>query len=81
MTQKIIKVGNSAALTLPIEFLQEAGLQVGDEMAVETNGKLKYFIAKPKSEANQKTLTPEFKAWLENFISEYRPVLKKLSHL
>ena len=81
MIQKIIKVGNSAAITIPKEFLKEAGLQIGDEMAVETNGKLKMFLAKPKKQADQATLTPEFKAWLDSFMEEYRPILTKLAHL
>ena len=79
--QKIIKVGNSAALTLPRDFLVEAGLRIGDEMAVETNAKMKMFLAKPKEQAAQKTLTPEFKNWLDDFIKEYRPVLKKLARM
>ena len=36
MIQKIIRVGNSAALTLPKEFLEEAGLKIGDEMIDNT---------------------------------------------
>lgn len=79
--QKIIKVGNSAALTLPKEFLQEAGLRIGDEMAVETNAKMKMFLAKPKDQAGGSTLTPEFKKWLDDFVQEYRPVLKKLARM
>lgn len=82
MTQKIIKVGNSAALTLPIQFLKEANLKIGDEMTVETNGKLKYVIAKPKKLGDQvSSLTPEFKEWLDNFMVEYKPILKKLAKL
>ncbi|MBI2612047.1 AbrB/MazE/SpoVT family DNA-binding domain-containing protein [Candidatus Gottesmanbacteria bacterium] len=81
MTQKIIKVGNSAALTLPTQFLRESGLSIGDEMNVETNGKLKMVLAKPANDAAKSALTPEFKTWLDNFLSEYKPVLDELAHL
>lgn len=81
MTQKIIKVGNSAALTVPREFLRESGLCIGDEMTVETNGKLKYLFAKPKNSNDTTTLTPEFKKWLDTFMEEYRPIIRKLAHL
>ncbi|OGG22221.1 hypothetical protein A3D03_04700 [Candidatus Gottesmanbacteria bacterium RIFCSPHIGHO2_02_FULL_40_13] len=37
MIQKIIKVGNSAAVTIPKEFLLETGIRIGDEMIIETN--------------------------------------------
>ena len=81
MIQKIIKVGNSAALTIPREFLQESGLKIGDEMAVAVNSRMKMVLAKPKSEAQKTSLTPEFKEWLDNFIKDYRPVLEKLAHM
>lgn len=80
MIQKIIKVGNSAAVTLPKEFLQEADLHIGDEISMETNAQMRMFLGKPKEEANKSTLTPEFKEWLDDFIEEYKPILKELAH-
>jgi antitoxin component of MazEF toxin-antitoxin module len=35
MKQKIIKVGNSAAVTLPASFVREGNLKVGSEVLVE----------------------------------------------
>lgn len=81
MTQKIIKVGNSVALTLPKEFVQEANLHEGDVMEVETNANLKVFFARPQNGGTKTSLTPEFKDWLDNFIKEYKPVLDELAHL
>lgn len=81
MIQKIIKVGNSAAITIPKGFLQQTGLVVGQEVAVETSSKLKTLLVKPKKEAGKTTLTPEFKEWLDKFVEEYKPILKELSHL
>ena len=81
MTQKIIRVGNSAAVLIPAFFLKEAGFAIGDEIAVEYNGKIKMFFGKPKELADKTTLTPEFKEWLDRTMEEYGPILKKLAHL
>lgn len=81
MLQKILKVGNSLAVTLPAEFIKAAKIKAGDTVGVEYNAKLKWFLAKSKKEADKTTLTPEFKNWLDNFMEEYRPILKRLSHL
>lgn len=81
MLQKVLKVGNSLALTLPIEFVKKANLRPGDMMGVEFNTSLKWFLAKPKNDVDKSTLTPEFKNWLDEFMIEYKPILKKLAHL
>ncbi len=36
MMQKIIKAGNSIAVTVPAEFCKDLGIRVGDEVRVET---------------------------------------------
>lgn len=79
MIQKIIKVGNSAALTLPIEFLQEANLHIGDEMIVETSVAAKMFMAKKTKQTGRMNLTPEFFAWLDEISKKYKVVIKKLA--
>lgn len=81
MFQKILQVGNSLAVTLPSEFVKKASLKVGDEMGVEFNSELKWVLVKPKNLADKATLTPDFKNWLDEFMTEYKPILKKLSHL
>lgn len=81
MVQKIIKVGNSAAITIPKEFLAQSGLQVGDEMSIETDAKLQLILARSKKKASSPSLTPEFKQWLDKFIDDYRPVLQKLAKM
>ncbi|MBI2029435.1 AbrB/MazE/SpoVT family DNA-binding domain-containing protein [Candidatus Gottesmanbacteria bacterium] len=81
MIQKIIKVGNSAAITIPKEFLQSANYKIGEEVALEINTPMRTLVVKPKSQAAKKTLTPEFKDWLDGFMEEYQPILEKLAHL
>ena len=81
MIQKIIRVGNSAALTLPKGFLDEAGLQVGDEMMVETNHQAKAVYAKPVSDRAKLNLTPEFYNWLDTISQKYEKTIKELARL
>ena len=47
MTQKVLKVGSSAAVTIPKKSLEELGLKVGDRVAVEIDKKSKAVIIKP----------------------------------
>lgn len=81
MTQKIVRVGNSAAVTIPKEFLRQAKLNIGDKVEVESDKDLRVVFIKPTGSFVQTKITPEFKSWLDDFISENQDVLKKLAHL
>lgn len=81
MIQKIIKVGNSFAITLPRGFIKEAGFKSGDEVEVETDKELKLMLVKPKGSNIQTSITPEFKSWLDNFIKENKKALTELASL
>jgi antitoxin component of MazEF toxin-antitoxin module len=37
MTQKVLKVGSSAAVTIPKRSLKELGIKIGDEVRVEVD--------------------------------------------
>lgn len=37
MTQKVLRVGSSAAVTIPKKSLKELGLRVGDRVVVDVN--------------------------------------------
>lgn len=45
MTQKVIKVGTSAAITIPKGVLEQLGLKVGDR--VEANADARGFVIRP----------------------------------
>ena len=53
MTQKVLRVGSSAAVTIPKKSLEELGLKPGDEVIttpytfVATAEVIEYFNAKP----------------------------------
>ncbi len=74
MTQKVIKVGTSAAVIIPKKSLQELGLKPGDEVVVEIDRKQGRVLIKPKTKINQ-----EFLSWTQKFIEQYRPALDSLA--
>jgi antitoxin component of MazEF toxin-antitoxin module len=93
--QKVIKVGNSLAVTLDKEFAKQTGLQVGDSVAsaysvdkgVVSMAKSKKGVSKKTSSNTEREayvsskITPELKDWTEKFISDYQEALEKLANL
>ncbi len=66
MTQKIIKIGTSAGITIPKKQLEELGLRVGDEV--------KYSI-----EPTQKPKHDKLMKDYETFVAKYGQTLKNLA--
>ncbi len=65
MKQKIIKVGNSAAVTIPRKTLDEKGLKIGDTADVEVRAAF---------EANE-----EIHLLTQKIIKQYKPALEELA--
>lgn len=74
MTQKLLKVGSSAAVTIPKKSLKELGLKVGDEVRVAVDAKEKTVIIEPANKVGKEILS-----WTDSFIKQYRPALKALA--
>ncbi len=77
--QKIIRAGNSLAITLPAAFVREGKIKAGDEVIVEQNAQYKTLYVRPPSAKHVSKLTPEFFDWLENISKEYKDVIKELA--
>ncbi len=75
MKQKIIRVGNSAAVTIPKKLLDEAELQIGSETDVVFDAKSKELKIKAGFTADR-----EIHELTQKIIAEYRPALEELSH-
>ncbi|MEK7183267.1 MAG: AbrB/MazE/SpoVT family DNA-binding domain-containing protein [Patescibacteria group bacterium] len=73
MTQKILKVGTSAAVTIPKKTMDLLGLHVGDRVQLKVGRDKKISIA-PVGISDDETI-----AWTRAFIKRYRPALKALS--
>ena len=75
MAQKILKVGSSAAVTIPKASLEELGLKVGDRVSVEIDKKKRVVAIKAVSGSVDRELVD----WTSRFIERYRPALEALA--
>lgn len=96
-TQKILKVGNSVALTIDPHFLSEAGVSVGDTvhiryaddgsfMTILPEKKVskdiqKRFKKAEKAAVLESKVTLEFREWVEKSLNEDEESLRKLANL
>ena len=70
MTQKVLKIGSSVAVTIPKKSLTELGIKAGDRVSVEVNPRNKSVLirlSKGISHADQKIAKLAL-----NFITRYR---------
>ena len=77
MAQKVLKVGSSAAVTIPKDILRELGLRIGDRIALTFNkAKRVLVIESPKiiSREDQKIAR-----LTSRFIDRYRKDLEALA--
>lgn len=74
MLRKVIKVGSSAAVILPKEALEHAGVQVGDTVFIsfEKSGRRSNAVAR-------RPIDPEIIQWTDELIEEYLPLWQKLA--
>ena len=77
MTQKVIKVGTSAAVIIPKKSMKELGLKPGDKVNVETNKKTNSFSIRPVTEVSDRQ--ERIAELTHSFITRYRKDLKSLA--
>ena len=80
-TQKIIKVGNSLAVTLPASFVRDGNMKVGDEVVVETMVAYSAILIMLKKNTNKNHLNPEFFQWLERTTKKHFSLIKELAKM
>ena len=78
MTQKVLKVGSSAAVKIPKKSLEELGLKIGDRISVDIDKKHRVVSIKPVNKSN-KIADQEILNWTKKFIERYRPALEALA--
>lgn len=74
MTQKVLRVGSSAAVTIPKKSLEELGLQIGDSVIVEIDKKQRTVVIEPAVQVDRELID-----WTKTFIEKYRPALEALA--
>ena len=75
MTQKVLKVGSSAAVTILKKSLEELGLKPGDRVSVKIDKKQRRVSIEPVVWEVDKELLD----WTRKFIERYRPALEALA--
>ena len=75
MTQKVLKVGSSAAVTIPKKSLEELAIKIGDDVTVEIDKKS--VIIKPQKRLSEEDI--KVAKLTLNFINRYREDLEALA--
>lgn len=75
MTQKVLKVGTSAAVTIPKESLKELGLKIGDRVRLKVDVKRRMVSIEPIA----LRINAELLEWTNGFIRQYRAALNALA--
>ena len=70
MIQKIIRVGNSMAVTIPKSAAQEKNVKVGDTIDFDFT----------PTKTSKSKITPDFIAWVDKYIENNRPALEELAN-
>lgn len=80
MLQKIIQVGNSAAVTIPKGFLREINGRIGSRVNVQTNiGKRQLILSWPKPKKKEKIIDEEVYRVAKRLLKRYRSVFEVLA--
>lgn len=79
MNQKVIKVGSSAAVTIPKGSLETLGFSVGSKVSVSIDPKAKRMVVESAEQAVEDSVDKETLAWTKEFIKEYEGALKELA--
>ncbi len=74
MAQKVLKVGDSAAVTIPKNSLEELGLKIGDKVNLKVDKQKGVVVIFPLLKIDR-----ELVDWTKKFIERYRPALEALA--
>ena len=77
MTQKVLKVGSSAAVTIPKKSLAELGLKIGDRVEIRVDRARKFVSIRP--DVNVSGQDAKIARLTLDFINRYRKDLEALA--
>lgn len=78
LIQTLYKNGNSVAVTIPRQFLDELNLKEGSEVVVEKKGDELRILSKTKTLATD--IDPKFMQMVDEFVTDHEDVLKVLAN-
>lgn len=77
LTQKLYRNGNSVAVTIPKEYLDDLNLKEGNIVVVKTEGKS--VVITPKEERLSRDVNAKFAKMVNDFVNDHRDVLEELA--
>lgn len=78
LTQRLYKNGNSVAVTIPKEYLEELNLQVGATVVVKKEGDELIISSQDKHLASD--VDSKFAQMVDEFVNDHRDVLQQLAN-
>lgn len=78
LTQRLYKNGNSVAVTIPKEYLEELNLQAGTAVIVKKKGDELIITSKDKHLASD--VDSKFAKMVDEFVNDHRDVLQQLAN-
>lgn len=78
LTQKLYKNGNSVAVTIPKEYLEQLHLKEGGLVMVEKRGE--ELVVTPKNKPKAAGVDQKFAKMVDEFMDEHEDVLQELSN-
>ncbi len=77
LTQTLYKNGNSVAVTIPRQYLEELNLKEGSEVVVEKQGKELRILSKKQKLAP--SVDTKFMKMIDEFVADHEDVLQQLA--
>jgi len=78
MVNKVLKVGDSAAVTIPKHVLKEMGIQIGDQVTVTFHPESNEVVLKPVK-VTHPLVSDRVARLTTRFIDHYKDALRKLA--
>ncbi len=80
MQRKIFKTGNSTVVSLPQEYLDYLGVELGTEVSLELDRENRQLVITPiTSSLVEVGIDENFAHQIDDFIEKYRPALDELA--
>jgi len=79
LVRKIFKMGNSLVVSLPQEFMQQAGLHEGSDVSIVVDPDSKQITIEAADPPAEDGIHAGFAQQLDTFIELYRPALEALA--
>ena len=77
LVQRLYKNGNSVAVTIPKQYLEELKLREGSEVVVEKQGKELRIVSRRQTLASD--VDAKFMRMVDQFVEEHKDVLRQLA--